>query len=82
MAVRVGWALSGLATLLAVFFAIVSFLDARQGPVGTTSLNVASDYGLGWVGVFVYGLVPALVLIWTGVVLAVVLIAIGRRLMR
>jgi hypothetical protein len=82
MAVRVGWALSGLATLIAVFFAIVSFVDARQEPLRATSLNIASDYGLGWVGVFVYGLVPALVLIWTGVVLAIAMIAIGRRLAR
>jgi hypothetical protein len=78
--VRVGWVLSGVATLLAVFFAIVGYIDARQEPVGTTSLNLAADHGLGWAGVFLYGLVPALVLIWTGVALAVVLIAIGRRL--
>ena len=71
MAARVGWLLSALAVLITGVFSLISYVEHRGVDVG--ELDVAGDMGLGWVGVWMYWLAPALALIW-GPVLVVVLV--------
>ena len=53
---------SALAVLVMGFFMIVAYLDKRGTDVG--GIDVAGEVGLGWVSVAVYGLMPALAVIW------------------